>query len=138
MKDAKVLFTIVAALFIFCAESAKEDNNSFLLGTWEGTFTQFSLGINDTYPMVMTLDFVEGSNFSGKINYPTLDNSLSRMEGRIIADGTANNVLNQKNLTKIYGFRIIIKKHPKEGYKYILPDIESDIGVLKEFKGGGV
>jgi iron complex transport system ATP-binding protein len=59
-------------------------------------------------------------------------------KGRIIADGTANDVLNHKNLTKIYGFKIIIKKHPKEGYKYILPDIESDIGVFRNFESDGV
>jgi len=43
--------------------------------------------------------------------------------GRIIADGSPSTVINRKNLSRIYDFPIILKNHPKEGYKYILPDI---------------
>jgi iron complex transport system ATP-binding protein len=48
-------------------------------------------------------------------------------EGKIIADGKPATILNTKVLAKIYDFKIILKKHPKQGYKYILPDIGSDI-----------
>jgi iron complex transport system ATP-binding protein len=44
-------------------------------------------------------------------------------EGRIIADGPPRYIINPKNMARIYDFNIILKKHPKEGYKYILPDI---------------
>jgi ABC-type hemin transport system ATPase subunit len=44
-------------------------------------------------------------------------------EGQIIADGSPDVVINRDNLTKIYGFEIILKRHPKEGYTYILPDV---------------
>ena len=44
-------------------------------------------------------------------------------EGRIIADGPPRAIINRKNMSKIYEFNIILKRHPKEGYKYILPDI---------------
>jgi iron complex transport system ATP-binding protein len=47
--------------------------------------------------------------------------------GRIIADGEPKNVIKLKNLAKIYDFKIILKKHPKQGYNYILPDVESEI-----------
>ena len=45
-------------------------------------------------------------------------------DGRVIADGESNKIINLNNLSKIYDFNIILKHHPKEGYKYILPDIE--------------
>lgn len=44
-------------------------------------------------------------------------------EGEIIADGAPIEIINKKNISKIYDFNIILKRHPKEGYKYILPDI---------------
>ena len=46
-------------------------------------------------------------------------------KGKVIADGTASDVITAENLAKIYDFNIILKRHPKEGYKYILPDIEN-------------
>lgn len=49
---------------------------------------------------------------------------LLMKEGRIIADGVPLNVINTENLSKIYDFNMILKQHPREGYKYILPDIE--------------
>jgi iron complex transport system ATP-binding protein len=48
---------------------------------------------------------------------------LIMKEGQIIADGSPDVVINHENLTKIYGFDIILKHHPKEGYTYILPDV---------------
>jgi iron complex transport system ATP-binding protein len=48
---------------------------------------------------------------------------LLMKEGRIIADGPPKAIINRKNMSKIYEFNIILKRHPKEGYKYILPDI---------------
>jgi iron complex transport system ATP-binding protein len=46
-------------------------------------------------------------------------------KGKVIADGKPLDVINSENLSKIYDFNIILKQHPKEGYKYILPDIAS-------------
>jgi iron complex transport system ATP-binding protein len=49
--------------------------------------------------------------------------------GKIIADDKPSKVIVPDTLAKIYDFNIILKHHPKEGYKYILPDIgknESD------------
>ena len=43
--------------------------------------------------------------------------------GEIIADGPPKQVINPKIMAKIYDFNIILKRHPKEGYKYILPDM---------------
>jgi len=48
---------------------------------------------------------------------------LLMKDGRIIADGPPKTIINRKNMSKIYEFNIILKRHPKEGYKYILPDI---------------
>jgi iron complex transport system ATP-binding protein len=48
---------------------------------------------------------------------------LLMKDGRIIADGPPRTIINHKNMSKIYDFNIILKRHPKEGYKYILPDI---------------
>ena len=48
---------------------------------------------------------------------------LIMKNGEIIADGTPNEIINRKTLSKIYDFNIILKRHPKDGYKYILPDI---------------
>ncbi len=56
--------------------------------------------------------------------------------GRIIADGRPEEVINLKNLTKIYDFNIILKKHPKLGYKYILPDLEPDLLMDDVLTGG--
>ena len=36
-------------------------------------------------------------------------------------------IINYENLSKIYDFNIILKEHPKEGYKYILPNIAGTI-----------
>lgn len=44
-------------------------------------------------------------------------------KGKIIADGPPKQVINPKIMAKIYDFNIILKRHPKEGYKYILPDM---------------
>ena len=52
---------------------------------------------------------------------------LIMKDGKIIADGNPTKVLNTKILAKIYDFDIILKRHPKQGYKYILPDIDSGI-----------
>ena len=43
--------------------------------------------------------------------------------GRIIADGEPGVIINPRNMARIFDFNIILKQHPKEGYKYILPDI---------------
>ncbi len=43
--------------------------------------------------------------------------------GKIIADGLPEKIITQKNMSKIYDFNIILKEHPREGYKYVLPDI---------------
>jgi len=43
--------------------------------------------------------------------------------GDIIADGKPKNIMNHENMLKIYDFNILLKRHPKEGYTYILPDI---------------
>ena len=48
---------------------------------------------------------------------------LLMKDGKIIADGPPRAIINRKNLSEIYEFNIILKRHPKEGYKYILPDI---------------
>lgn len=48
---------------------------------------------------------------------------LIMKEGEIIADGPPLKIINRNNLNQIYDFQIILKRHPKEGYKYILPDI---------------
>lgn len=46
-------------------------------------------------------------------------------DGKIIGDGPPKQIINQGNLSKIYDFKIIFNKHPKEGYTYILPDMLS-------------
>ena len=46
-------------------------------------------------------------------------------DGEIISDGPPDAVLNKKNLARIYDFNIILKRHPVDGYTYILPDITS-------------
>jgi iron complex transport system ATP-binding protein len=56
--------------------------------------------------------------------------------GRIIADGKPISVINSENLDKIYDFKIILKKHPKQGYKYILPDMESETISKLKIKSG--
>lgn len=43
--------------------------------------------------------------------------------GEIIADGKPKKIMNYENMLKIYDFNILLKRHPKEGYVYILPDI---------------
>jgi iron complex transport system ATP-binding protein len=48
---------------------------------------------------------------------------LLMKKGRIIADGAPRKIMNRRNLSKIYEFSIILKRHPKKGYTYILPDI---------------
>ncbi len=48
---------------------------------------------------------------------------LIMKEGEIIADGPPLKIINRNNLAKVFDFKIILKRHPKEGYKYILPDI---------------
>jgi iron complex transport system ATP-binding protein len=48
---------------------------------------------------------------------------LLMKSGEIIDDGVPNEVINYKNMSKLFDFDIILKHHPKEGYKYILPDL---------------
>lgn len=48
---------------------------------------------------------------------------LLMKSGEIIDDGTPNEIINYKNMSKLFDFGIILKHHPKEGYKYILPDL---------------
>jgi iron complex transport system ATP-binding protein len=54
--------------------------------------------------------------------------------GRIIADGEPKKIITPENMAKIYDFKIILKRHPREGYKYILPDI---IGISDSRLTGG-
>ena len=44
-------------------------------------------------------------------------------EGNIIADGSPMKIINYKNMSKLFKFDIILKRHPKHGYKYILPNM---------------
>ena len=48
---------------------------------------------------------------------------LLMKSGKIIDDGIPNEIINYKNMSKLFDFDIIFKHHPKEGYKYILPDL---------------
>jgi iron complex transport system ATP-binding protein len=55
------------------------------------------------------------------------DRLMIMKQGKIIADGPPRQVINTNTLAQIYDFQIILKKHPKEGYKYILPDMVTDV-----------
>lgn len=52
--------------------------------------------------------------------------------GEIIADGKPKKIMSYENMLKIYDFNILLKRHPKEGYTYILPDI---VGSNSNFGG---
>ncbi len=56
--------------------------NSKTPQTWEGIFKQPGFG---NYEMVLHLEYINGDYAKGKTNYPSLQNSVSAMEGKVIS-----------------------------------------------------
>lgn len=92
IKQVQFLLLLSLNLFLFHntvlkGENVPKNNEalelgedlSFLLGTWQGNFLQIS--INLEYPIILEVDQIDGSTFSGTITYPTFSNSITRMEG---------------------------------------------------------
>jgi gliding motility-associated-like protein len=63
-----------------------EKGAAFLMGRWEGIFTQYSCNINDPYPMIVEFDSFDGVNFEGRLLWPTLEDAVTNMDGFILAD----------------------------------------------------
>src|SRR5262249_21021287 len=74
-----VLSVFVSTLTWSCSENlsspaAKEPSVGLkaedLKGRWNGSFRQFSHDVNETYPMLMEINSVQGNEFSGVIVWP--------------------------------------------------------------------
>jgi hypothetical protein len=75
------LFTCCLAFLISSCQKEEETyciDIEFLRGKWEGSFDQYS---SYEYPMVMEVTEIDGCNFSGFLEWPTLRNSITTMEG---------------------------------------------------------
>jgi len=80
-------FSIGYAQNLNCQES--KDNAEFVTGIWIGEFTQYSCGINATYPMTIEVNELEGKRFSGFFiwnDLPFGPNSKTTLKGEVIGD----------------------------------------------------
>lgn len=57
-----------------------------LTGKWSGTFNQYSHDTNGSFPVKLTIEAVSGNKFSGSMEWPTFDDTRTRVEGMV--DGT--------------------------------------------------
>ena len=83
-----LIFAVFLLVFSSCSSDCddKEDSENScvqkpienFIGVWEGTFDQYNLS---EYPMIMEFNEVEVCNFYGELRWPTLNNSITKMEG---------------------------------------------------------
>ncbi|MCB0633769.1 MAG: gliding motility-associated C-terminal domain-containing protein [Saprospiraceae bacterium] len=59
---------------------------AFLLGRWEGMFSQHSCDINYPYPMFVEFESFDGEHFTGKLYWPALSDAVTTMDGYILED----------------------------------------------------
>ena len=70
-----------------CQES--KENAEFVKGIWIGEFTQYSCGLNATYPMTIEVNKIEGKKFSGFFiwnDLPNAPNSKTTLKGELIGN----------------------------------------------------
>ncbi|MGY8638139.1 hypothetical protein RAD15_37275 [Bradyrhizobium sp. 14AA] len=89
-RISKARISIVAAvsalLVIFATRTlfAADDHAiAKLKGTWSGTFNQYSHDINGSVPVKLTIDAISADEFSGTMDWPTFDNTRTRVKGFI-------------------------------------------------------
>ncbi|MDX2281416.1 MAG: hypothetical protein NW218_17645 [Saprospiraceae bacterium] len=86
-----VAILLLALLTNLCAAQEKDcllpGNADFLKGIWIGTFTQYACNVNETYPMTIEIDRVEGKKISGMFIWKSVPNALdskTKLEGEIM------------------------------------------------------
>ncbi len=70
-----------------CQESKKDAE--FVKGIWIGEFTQYSCGVNETYPMTIEVNQINGKKFSGFFiwnNLPFAPNSKTTLKGELVGN----------------------------------------------------
>lgn len=78
----------VGALLLALAAPLAADDHAIseLKGNWSGTFNQYSHDINGSFPVKLTIDAISGTEFTGTMDWPTFDNTRTRVKGMV--DGT--------------------------------------------------
>jgi hypothetical protein len=80
-------FSIGFSQNLNCKES--ETNADYVKGIWIGEFTQYSCGINATYPMTIEVNQIDGKKFSGLFiwnDVPNAPNSKTTLKGELMGD----------------------------------------------------
>ena len=92
-SPARVRISRVAAigallLVLAAPHSLAADDHAMseLKGVWSGTFNQYSHDINGSFPVKLTIDTITGTEFTGTMDWPTFDNTQTRVKGMV--DGT--------------------------------------------------
>jgi len=89
MKLLLLMLTIIISSVAYsqdlpCPEA--KENAEFVKGVWIGEFTQYSCGLNATYPMTIEVSEVEGKIFSGIFiwnDLPNAPNSKTTLKGEL-------------------------------------------------------
>jgi len=90
------------------------------------------------------LDFIQNLNRKNKVTVLSVFHDINlaskystrlilMKNGEIVADGPPQLIMSRDYISKIYDFKVILSRHPKEGYKYILPDIAGMNRMGEEF-----
>jgi hypothetical protein len=109
-KILLLLFLTVNIHSIGYAQNLKcyeaNENAEFVRGIWMGEFTQYSCGVNATYPMTIEVNQVDGKNFSGFFiwnDLPDTPNSKTALSGEL----TGNSIVLHEDVL-ISGKNIIL------------------------------
>ena len=54
-----------------------------LKGIWSGTFEQYSHDTEGSFPVKLTIDAISGTEFSGTMDWPSFDNTRTRVKGMV-------------------------------------------------------
>ncbi|PJG54392.1 hypothetical protein CVM73_14185 [Bradyrhizobium forestalis] len=77
----------VSALLVILATpsatAADDRAGAELKGAWSGTFNQYSHGINGSFAVKLTIEAISGDEFTGTMDWPTFDNTRTRVRGMI-------------------------------------------------------
>lgn len=116
----------------------------FMLGAWRGKFTQHSCGVNNTFPMVVMIDRIDGMKFYGMFIWTDMqyaEDSRSTLEGEI-KDGEVyfyeNEIISGSGLVLngIYKSKII-NCDKLSGYWYRDYQSKVDCQEMEPYENGG-
>jgi hypothetical protein len=57
-----------------------------LKGNWSGTFNQYSHDTDGSFPVMLTIDTISGTEFTGMMEWPSFDGTQTKVHGMVDGD----------------------------------------------------